>query len=118
MYQPQITRSTTHTNLYFTKSRMAQVWFVTGVSSGLGFEIALKAFEAGFRVIGTVRSRERAAEQVRAIEDKGGKCLELDVTDTDACYDVFHQARKLYGHIDVLVNNAGMSWLGAVEDFR
>ena len=45
------------------------------------------------------------------------KCLELDVTDADACFDVFEKAEKLHGHIDVLVNNAGMSYLGAVEDF-
>ena len=96
---------------------MTQVWFITGVSSGLGLEIALKALELGFTVIGTVRSRERAAKQVQQIEKEGGKCLELDVTDPKACFDVFQQAEKLHGKIDVLVNNAGYSLLGAVEDF-
>ena len=96
---------------------MSNVWFITGVSSGFGTEIALKALEAGFAVIGTVRSRQRAAKEVQQIENQGGKCLELDVTNADACWNVFEEAEKLYGRIDVLINNAGMSWLGAVEDF-
>ena len=96
---------------------MSKVWFITGVSSGFGTEIALKALEAGFTVIGTVRSRQRAAKEVEHIEHQGGKCFELDVTNADACWDVFAEAEKVYGRIDVLINNAGMSWLGAVEDF-
>ena len=96
---------------------MAQVWFITGVSSGLGLEIALKALESGFKVIGTVRSRERAEKEVKQIEDQGGRCLELDVIDQKGCFDVFHQAEKIYGRIDVLVNNAGFSSLGPIEDF-
>lgn len=96
---------------------MTQIWFITGVSSGLGYEIALNAQAAGFTVIGTVRSRTKAAEQVEKIEKNGGKCLVLDVTNPDACFDVFHQAEQIHGRIDVLVNNAGVSWLGPIEDF-
>lgn len=96
---------------------MTQVWFITGVSSGLGLEIALKVLESGFKVIGTIRSRQRAAKEVKQIEAKGGKCLELDVVDRKAGFDIFQQAEKIYGQIDVLVNNAGLSWLGPVEDF-
>ena len=103
--------------LIYSFNRMSQVWFVTGVSSGLGFEIALKALKEGFTVIGTMRSRQRAAKEVQEIENRGGKCLELDTTDAQGCFDIFEQAEKLHGRIDVLVNNAGMSWLGAVEDF-
>lgn len=95
---------------------MAAVWFITGVSSGLGTEIALQALSFGQRVIGTVRNRTKAASQVSTIEGKGGKVLELDVTDAAACPAVFKKAESLYGQIDVLVNNAGYSLLGAVED--
>ena len=95
---------------------MATVWFITGVSSGLGTEIALRALSSGQRVIGTVRSRTKAASQVSAIEAKSGEILELDVTDAVGCSTVFKEAESLYGQVDVLVNNAGYSLLGAVED--
>ncbi|KAK3169341.1 hypothetical protein OEA41_008724 [Lepraria neglecta] len=95
---------------------MAAVWFITGVSSGLGTEIALQALSSNQRVIGTVRSRTKAASQVSTIENKGGRILELDVTDAAACPAVFKKAESLYGQINVLVNNAGYSLLGAVED--
>ena len=95
---------------------MALVWFITGVSSGLGTEIALKALSSGQRVIGTVRNRTKAAATTSTIEAKGGKILELDVTDAAACPAVFKKAESLYGQVDVLVNNAGYSLLGAVED--
>ena len=97
---------------------MAAIWFITGVSSGFGTEIALKALEAGLRVIGTVRHRAKAAHRVSAIEEKGGKILELDVTDASACLAVIKKAESMYGHIDVLVNNAGVALLGAVEDIE
>lgn len=95
---------------------METVWFVTGVSSGLGTEIALKALEAGQHVVGTVRNHSKAADKVAAIEKKGGNIMELDVTNAEACFAVFKKAESMYGHIDVLVNNAGYSLLGAVED--
>lgn len=38
------------------------------------------------------------------------------MTDDEACWRVFGEAEAVYGRIDVLVNDAGMSWLGAVED--
>lgn len=56
-----------------------------------------------------------AAAPARA--KKSQQCLEQNVTDADACWEVFYQAEKVHGKIDVLINNAGMSWLGAVEDF-
>ena len=95
---------------------MAAVWFITGVSSGLGNEIALQALSSGQRVIGTVRNRAKAARQISTIEDKGGKILKLNVTDAAACPTIFKKAENLYGQVDVLVNNAKYSLLGAVED--
>lgn len=96
---------------------MSLIWFVTGVSSGLGLEIALRALKEGHEVIGTVRSRQTATEAVRKLEDNGGNILELDVTDAEACLQVWQAAQEIHGHIDVLCNNAGMSYAGALEDF-
>ena len=64
-----------------------------------------------------MRSRERAAKEVQEIESRGGTCLELDITNAKACFDVFAQAEKLYGQVDVLINNAGMAYLGVIEHF-
>ena len=93
------------------------VFFITGVSAGFGLEIALAALKSGHKVIGTVRNRKRAADNVGKIEKSGGKILELDVTHSEACTKVWKDAEQIYGHIDVLLNNAGMSYLGALEDF-
>ncbi|KAF2481560.1 hypothetical protein BDY17DRAFT_336368 [Neohortaea acidophila] len=109
--------STCTVRVAFHSTSMFEVWFITGVSSGLGFEMALQALQQGFRVIGTVRNKQRAAKEITAIEGAGGTIVVLDITDAEACYRVFAEADKIHGQIDVLVNNAGASYLGALEDF-
>ncbi|KAE8151455.1 hypothetical protein BDV25DRAFT_93244 [Aspergillus avenaceus] len=94
------------------------VWFITGASSGLGQSLALYALSAGHKVIGTVRNTTKSAAAVQAIEGKGGRVLILDVTKADTVVDTVKQAESIYGKIDVLVNNAGYSLLGAIEDFN
>lgn len=65
------------------------------------------------------RTGERYAQAVKAIEDAGGKCVELDVSNLNAMPKVVEDILDGgKGKIDVLVNNAGYSLLGAVEDIR
>ncbi|OJI98810.1 hypothetical protein ASPVEDRAFT_38311 [Aspergillus versicolor CBS 583.65] len=94
------------------------IWFITGASSGFGLDLALLALESGHKVIGTVRNASRASAAVSAIKAKGGEVLELDVTKAESIPGVVEQANAIYGGIDVLVNNAGYSLLGAVEDMK
>ncbi|KAK6837489.1 hypothetical protein RU639_001581 [Aspergillus parasiticus] len=94
------------------------VWFITGASSGLGLSLSLYALSAGHHVIGTIRNASKSADAVQAIQDKGGKIVELDVTKADAIPEAVKKAESFYGKIDVLVNNAGYSLLGAVEDLN
>lgn len=94
------------------------VWFITGASSGFGFSLALHTLAAGHHVIGAVRSTSKSANAVQKIQDQGGKVIELDVTKADTISQKVAEAEGLYGRIDVLVNNAGYSLLGAVEDFN
>lgn len=96
---------------------MTLVWFITGVSSGFGLEIALYALSQNYNLIGTVRSLKKAATPVERIESAGGKVLQLDITHAEECFELWESAAQVYGRIDVLCNNAGMSYMGALEDF-
>lgn len=93
-------------------------WLITGASSGLGFELTLHVLAAGHRAIGTVRNRTKSSDAVSAIEKAGGKVIELDVTNAEAIPGAAASASAIYNTIDVLVNNAGYSILGAMEDMK
>lgn len=83
---------------------------VTGVSSGIGREIARLLAERGARVFGTVRDPQ-SASSIRGVE-----LVRMDVTDdfsaTEAVRSVMHEA----GPVQFLVNSAGYSFMGALEE--
>jgi NAD(P)-dependent dehydrogenase (short-subunit alcohol dehydrogenase family) len=91
---------------------MTQTWLITGVSGGLGREIALAALARGDVVVGTVRK----ARDADAFELLGGHALVLDVTDEAAVHEGVTAAEAVSGRIDILVNNAGYGLVGAVEE--
>jgi NAD(P)-dependent dehydrogenase (short-subunit alcohol dehydrogenase family) len=92
-----------------------KTWFITGISSGMGLEIARIALENGDSVAGTVRKSPEAA--YRALNDAINlQVLLLDVTDEAAIKDGVEKAIARFGKIDVLVNNAGYGYLGAIEE--
>jgi hypothetical protein len=93
------------------------VWFITGASSGFGASLAIHALKGGHKVIGTARDPSKASKTYPQISSLGGKWIPLDVTSATAGETV-KDAAKMFGRIDVLVNNAGYSLLGAVEDIR
>jgi len=89
-------------------------WFVTGVSTGLGRAIAQAALGAGHTVVGTVRNPDAVAgfEALGA----GAIGVVLDVTDADAVKVVVDAAEARTGGLDVIVNNAGLGYTGAIEE--
>lgn len=91
---------------------MTQTWLITGVSGGLGREIALAALARGDVVVGSVRKAQAAT----AFQALGGHALVLDVTDEAAVKAGVAQAEAITGKIDILVNNAGYGLVGAVEE--
>ena len=91
---------------------MTKTWLITGVSGGLGREIALAALARGDLVFGTVRK----AADADAFEQLGGHALVLDVTDEAAVKEGVASAEAVAGRIDILVNNAGYGLVGAVEE--
>ena len=85
----------------------------TGANSGIGLHTAIELAKRGYRSIGTVRNAEKADVLLKAAADAGVtvEAELLDVTDAAACAELLRD-RDLYG----LVNNAGYSNTGAVED--
>jgi NAD(P)-dependent dehydrogenase (short-subunit alcohol dehydrogenase family) len=91
---------------------MQKVVLITGCSSGIGRALALEFSRKGHRVYATARRREALS----ALEAEGIRGLALDVTD-DASIDAAAAAvRDEAGHLDLLVNNAGLPQVGAVVD--
>ncbi|MFI6950406.1 oxidoreductase [Streptomyces sp. NPDC050422] len=92
-----------------------RVWLITGASSGFGRAIATAALAAGDTVVATARKPEALDDLVAAHPDRA-VAVQLDVTDTARIADVVADTVLWYGRIDVVVNNAGMGLVGAVEE--
>ncbi|MFI6152833.1 oxidoreductase [Kitasatospora sp. NPDC051170] len=94
---------------------MNKVWLVTGASSGFGRAILEAAVAAGDVVIGAARN-PAALDDLRAAHPDQVEALRLDVTDTAAIEGAVQDVLARHGRIDVLVNNAGRTHVGAVEE--
>lgn len=87
-----------------------KVALVTGASGGIGLAAGIALIRAGYRVFGT--SRHAAPNELR----QGIHMLRCDVTDDESVKQVINDVIRLAGRIDVLVNNAGRSLIGAAEE--
>jgi NAD(P)-dependent dehydrogenase (short-subunit alcohol dehydrogenase family) len=92
-----------------------KVWFVTGASRGFGRIWATAALARGDKVAATARDIGSLADVAEAYPDSALP-LQLDVTDRDAVDHAVAQAHRHFGRLDVVVNNAGYGFLGAVEE--
>jgi NAD(P)-dependent dehydrogenase (short-subunit alcohol dehydrogenase family) len=95
--------------------RTNKVALITGANKGIGLETARQlGRDHGFTVLVGARdaTRGEAAAQALRDEDLDAHFLLLDVTDTSSIEAAAHQVAEKFGHIDVLVNNAGvlMEW--------
>ena len=91
------------------------VWFITGCSTGFGRELARAVLAHGYRAVVTARN----PDSVRDIAEGYGNralVLELDVTAAEEVRASVHVAERMFGRIDVLVNNAGIGYFGAIEE--
>ncbi len=91
------------------------VWLITGCSTGLGRALARKALESGYRVVATARDPSTVADIVKDHEN-AALAVELDVTMPDQARAAVDEAEARFGAIDVLVNNAGYGYVGAIEE--
>lgn len=94
------------------KTNTPKVILVTGASSGIGFDTAQTLARQGHRVYAAARRLE-LMEPLRA---DGVTTLRLDVTDEQSSADAVQAVLDAEGRIDVLVNNAGFGYFGAVEN--
>jgi NAD(P)-dependent dehydrogenase (short-subunit alcohol dehydrogenase family) len=91
---------------------------VTGASSGLGRAIAIGFGQLGWTVVIGARRLGRLQETAAAVESAGGRAipLSLDVREPDSVQRFFDQAAEEAPDLDLLVNNAGITHIGAVAD--
>ena len=88
-----------------------KVAMVTGASSGIGEALAIRLAEAGAKVLLVARSREKLEAVQQAIDFRGGESL-IHTCDLSSPEDADRLVREVldeYGHVDLLVNNAGRS---------
>lgn len=91
---------------------MALTVLITGCSSGIGQALALELHDRGHVVYATARK----AESLQALAAKGLKTLVLDVNDDASIAQAFAQVQAAQGQLNLLINNAGFSQVGAVLD--
>jgi len=89
---------------------MSKVVLITGCSTGIGRHLAQRLTRSGYTVVATARKVESLKDLPAALK------LSLDVTQSDSIHDAIACTLHQFGRIDVLVNNAGYTMLGALEE--
>jgi NAD(P)-dependent dehydrogenase (short-subunit alcohol dehydrogenase family) len=90
-------------------------WLITGCSTGFGRELARAVLGLGWNAVVTARDPVAVQDIVAGHESKALP-LKLDVTDHAQISDAVRQAETRFDAIDVLLNNAGYGYRGAVEE--
>lgn len=94
------------------KAKEKKVVLVTGASSGIGYETALLLARQGHKVYAAARRYDL----LRTLSDEDVTPFKLDVTDEASMAACVKHILDTEGHIDVLINNAGYGYLGALEN--
>ncbi len=92
-----------------------KIWFITGISSGLGKALAQTVIENGDFVIGTFRHQTQA-DTFNDLYKDDAFALSLDITKPNEIHQAFNLIEDKFGTVAVLVNNAGFGFAGAIEE--
>ena len=95
--------------------RKSRTWLITGASSGLGYALAEFVLQRGDRVVLAARSMDSMRGLAGRFPDTA-LAVALDVTQPQQRLAAVEQSEARFGGIDVLVNNAGIDFLGAIEE--
>ena len=95
-----------------------KIYIVTGASSGIGKAIAEELVKEGANVVLASRNKQKLEEIAQAFAAYKGQCLVIrtDVTSNNDCQHLIDQTIEQYGHLDGLINNAGISMRAKFED--
>ena len=94
---------------------MKKVWFITGTSRGFGRVWAEAALKRGDKVAATARK----LASIKDLKENYGEnvlTLELDITKPDQVKKAIEQAHAHFGKLDIVLNNAGYSLVGTIEE--
>lgn len=96
-----------------------RVAIVTGGGTGIGLGISKGLAAAGATVVISSRRAEAGVEAVASIESEGGKAavMPADIRDPDACRRLVEDTVQRFGRIDILVNNSGINYGRAPQEF-
>jgi short-subunit dehydrogenase len=90
---------------------------VTGASEGVGAATARKFAEAGANLMLVARGKKKLEALAEQLRDRTRvEIFVMDVADAEACVNLFRKTEYEYGHIDILINNAGCHERGPVLD--
>tara|TARA_R110002049_G_scaffold12292_1_gene55159 strand:- start:1235 stop:2080 length:846 start_codon:yes stop_codon:yes gene_type:complete len=92
-----------------------KVWFITGASKGLGLILAKKLLLQGFSVAATSRNKKSLIKEIGE-ENETFLPIEMDLTKNQNVKKAIDTIISHFGRIDVLVNNAGYSQIGTLEE--
>ena len=84
---------------------------ITGASRGIGKAIAIKFAKEGANIVINYRNNEEEALKVEELEQLGVKTLivKADISDLKQAENLIKQAKKEFGQVDILINNAGIT---------
>ncbi len=94
---------------------MKKVWLITGCSTGFGRELAKQVLALGYNAAVAARNTADVADIVADYAETS-LAVKLDITVAEDIVSAVNSTLQKFGQIDVLVNNAGIGYFGAVEE--
>ncbi|TDO21582.1 SDR family NAD(P)-dependent oxidoreductase [Pedobacter duraquae] len=93
-----------------------KVWFVTGASKGLGLSLVKQLLNNGYDVAATSRNAQDLTDALGDLATSAFLPLAMNLQSEDSVGEAIEKAVDYFGHIDIVVNNAGYGLAGGLEE--